>query len=263
MRAVERTGDVRASAEDAGIDHSTAYARRKAHDEFGAAWDAAMYRYSVAKEEREREEIAAFQAGAHGPPPPRPVSLGCPSPAGEGLVVSGTQRKRAGHDRWSDRKEKAFFDELAATANVKRAAKAAGVSANAVYQRRMRNAHFRAKWAAVLETGRAAIEMHLVEAANRSFEPDELDVGDVQPKVTVAEAIKITQRGPKAQQQAADPYDDPEYDYEGEVADIRERLVQKLQALRRRDRPALLAQGWSYDEEYDREIPPGWVRAGD
>ena len=101
---------------------------------------------------------------------------------------------------------------------------------------------------------RAAIEMYLVEAANRSFEPDELDV---------AEAIKVTQRGAKPQQQAPDPYDDPEYDYEREVADIRERLVQKLQALRRRDRPALLAQGWSYDEEYDREIPPGWVRAGD
>jgi hypothetical protein len=47
------------------------------------------------------------------------------------------------------------------------------------------------------------------------------------------------------------------------MADIRERLIQKFQALRRRDRPELLAQGWSYDESWDREIPPGWIKGPD
>jgi hypothetical protein len=115
----------------------------------------------------------------------------------------------------------------------------------------------------VLETGRAAIEMKLVEAANRTFEPEELDTADVEPKVSVTEAIRIVQIHGSKKQEPPDPYDDPDYSYEDEMAGIREGLVQKLQALRRRDRPGLIAQGWSYDEEYDHDIPPGWVRAGD
>jgi hypothetical protein len=55
LRALERTGDVRAAAEDAGIDHSTAYARRKRPGDFADAWDAAMDRYAAAKEERQAE----------------------------------------------------------------------------------------------------------------------------------------------------------------------------------------------------------------
>lgn len=262
LRALERTGDVRAAAEDAGIDHSTAYARRKRHGDFADAWDAAMDRYAAAKEERKAEPFDKLRMSGSGTPPAlRHAQDERRSP--EGMVGSGSQLKRAGHDRWGPRKEKLFFDELAATANVKRAAKAAGVSPNAVYQRRMRDAHFKAKWAAVLETGRAAIEMKLVEAANRSFDPEELDTGEVEPRVSVAEAIRITQAQGSKRHEPADPYDDPNYDYDEDMADIRERLIQKFQALRRRDRPELLAQGWSYDESWDREIPPGWIKGPD
>lgn len=263
LRALERTGDVRASAEDAGIDHSTAYARRRAHAEFAEAWENAL-RLCSARTEREKAAELESLRERQVPSPGSPLASPTSPASGRGeLVGAGSQLKRPGHDRWSQRKEKLFFDELAATANVKRAAKAAGVSPNAVYQRRMRDSHFRAKWAAVLETGRSSIEMHLVEAANRSFDPDELDVAELTPKVSVAEAIRITQGGgSKKQGSVPDPFDDPDYSYEDEVDDIRERIVQKLQRMRRRDRPALLAQGWSYDEEYDREIPPGWIRAG-
>src|SRR4051794_34833569 len=38
LRALERTGEVRTAARDAGVDHSTAYARRKAHADFAADW---------------------------------------------------------------------------------------------------------------------------------------------------------------------------------------------------------------------------------
>ena len=57
--------------------------------------------------------------------------------------------------------------------------------------------------------------------------------------------------------------DDPNYDYEDDIASIREGLVQKLQAIRRRDRPELIARGWSYDESWDREVPPGWIKGPD
>jgi hypothetical protein len=140
------------------------------------------------------------------------------------------------------------------------------VSPNAVYARRMRDAHFKAKWAAVLESGRASIEMHLVEAANRSFEPEEIDTAEVEPKVSVAEAIRIMQiHGTRAQADALpDPFQE-QADAMGpdEVHELRERLVRKLQRLRKRDRVKKLAMGWSYDESWDVDIPPGWVKGPD
>lgn len=259
LRALERTGEVRAAAEDAGIDHSTAYARRRTHEAFGEAWDAAMYRHGLVKEQREREEVAAVAV--------KPLSpLSCaesPSPAaggGEELIASGSQMKRVGHDRWSQAKEKVFFEELAATANVKRAAKAAGVSPNAVYARRMKQPLFKAKWAAVLETGRASIEMHLVEAANKSFDPEELDTGGVEPRVSVADAIRIVQlHGSKAQRQSIEELEPPAE----EIEEIRERLFKKLERLRKREMAKDLERGWSHDESHDCMVPPGWVRGPD
>ena len=170
----------------------------------------------------------------------------------------GGQVKRIGPGRWSEAAEARFFEALAATANVKRAAADAGVSANAVYARRLKRADFRAKWDAVLETGRAAIEMHLVETAKKSFDPDALDIGEVQPRVSVAEAIKIVQlHGSKAQQQSIDAVEPPEE----EVEAARERLFNKLQKLLARETQRMLAEGWAHDEEHDHLIPPGWVRA--
>lgn len=264
LRALERCGDVRASAEDAGIDHSTAYARRRAHVEFAADWERALAAHAARVEAERAGDVASV---SNVTPPPTPPHRGegsrGASDSGEGSVLAAAQVKRAGHGRWSERKEKLFFAELAATANVKRAAAAAGVSPNAVYQRRMRDRHFKAKWAAVLETGRAAIEMKLVEAANRTFEPDELDVGDVQPKVSVAEAIRIVQvHGSKAQQeQLPDPFAERAASMtEDEVNEIRENIIRKLRRTRERDMPDMIAAGWSLDEEYDRMVPPGWVR---
>jgi hypothetical protein len=163
--------------------------------------------------------------------------------------------------RWSKAKEKLFFDELAATANVKRAAKAAGVSPNAVYARRMRDARFRAKWA-VLETGRASIEMHLVEAANKSFDPDEID-REIQPKVSVAEAIRIVQvHGSKRQQEMlSSPFAHQAASMsEEDIEEARERLFRKIERLRKREMPRMLAEGWTHDETHDCMVPPGWVK---
>jgi len=277
LHALERTGDVRASAEDAGIDHSTAYARRRAHLDFASDWERALRAHAERVERENAEELQALtmapsrhvrfapdeqvqtapgsQAAAH----PLPTACG----GREELTGAVSQLKRSGHDRWSTRKEKLFFDELAATANVKRSAKAAGVSPNAVYQRRLRDAHFKAKWAAVLETGRAAIEMHLVEAAHRSFDPDELDVGDVQPKVSITDAIRIAQlHGSKAERSAlANPFQSQAREA-GYAADARERLFEKLMRLKKRRTAERLADGWIYDEEHGLIVPPGWVRQG-
>ena len=186
-----------------------------------------------------------------------PLRGDCASRAAPGSAAM-LMVKRIGPGRWSEAAEARFFEALAATANVKRAAADAGVSANAVYARRLKRADFRAKWDAVLETGRAAIEMHLVETAKKSFDPDALDIGEVQPRVSVAEAIKIVQlHGSKAQQQSIDAVEPPEE----EVEAARERLFNKLQKLLARETQRMLAEGWAHDEEHDHLIPPGWVRA--
>ncbi|NUR46488.1 MAG: hypothetical protein HOP91_10120 [Sphingomonas sp.] len=254
LRALERTGDVRASAEDAGIDHTTAYLRRRTHPEFASDWERALKAHAERVERDKAEELEALRKAA----PPRSGELSCPSPEGEGKSKKA-QLKRTGHDRWSARKEKLFFDELAATANVKSSAKAAGVSPNAVYARRLRDPHFRAKWAAVLETGRAAIEMQLVERAKKSFDPDEMDLGDAEPRVSVAEALRIVQpSGAKGytpafvERRGFDEQDDDE---------VREQLIQKLLRLKRRREEQQLREGWSRDEESGLLIPPGWVRS--
>jgi hypothetical protein len=132
----------------------------------------------------------------------------------------------------------------------------------------MKDRLFKAKWAAVLESGRASIEMKLVEAANKAFDPDELEIGEAEPsagppKVSVAEAIRIVQlHGSKAQreeqqdflaQQAAEMSAD-------DVDGLRERLIRKLKKLREREMSNRLAEGWSHDESYDHLVPPGWVK---
>jgi hypothetical protein len=264
LRSLERTGEVRSAAEDAGIDYTTAYGRRRAHGDFALAWDEALDRFRQAKVDADEEELQSFdklRTNGELPSPGSPPGTSPASGRGE-LVGAGSQLKRVGHGRWSQAKERLFFDELAATANVKRAAAAAGVSANAVYARRMKQPVFRAKWDAVLETGRAAIEMKLVEAANRSFDPDDIDTGDVEPKVSVAEAIRIVQvhGSRKQQEQLPDPFAEQAASMsEDDIEAVRERIIQKLKRIKQRDMPDMIAAGWSYDEAHDHMVPPGWV----
>ena len=244
LRALERTGDVRASAEDAGIDHSTAYARRRTHEDFAANWERALKAYAegvAADQERELRSLDTL--GTNGP-----------RPEGEGKKA---QVKRAAHDRWGPRKEKLFFDELAATANVKSSARAAGVSTQSVFARRLRDAHYRAKWAAVLETGRAAIEMQLVERAKKSFDPDEHDFGEAEPRVSVTEALRIVQHSGKGQA----PAFMEQRGFEEDGDNVHERLLQKLLRLKARNEREQLEKGWVRDEEHGLLVPPGWVKA--
>jgi|SRR6185369_12866870 len=262
LRALERTGEVRPAAADAGIDWSTAYQRRKAHAEFGEAWEEALRLRSERRKKEEEEEIAALKA----PPPSSMVPLPTASGGREELTCANGQVKRVGNGRWGKRTELIFFDELAATANARMAAAAVGLSKNAVLQRRLRHPVFAAKWDAVVRTARASIDLYLVEEANKSFDPEDLETGEVTPKVSIDQAIKISQIGAsKARRDAApDPFEEEAAAMgPGEVDEWREKMVRKLMRLRDRERRDCLAKGWTLDEETDQLIPPGWVKQGD
>jgi hypothetical protein len=79
---------------------------------------------------------------------------------GGGVQEVRTRRKLFGKER-----RQIFLGHLAATCNVMRSAAAAGVTVQCVYQRRMRDAEFRAEWQAALEQGYARLEAMLIAHA--------------------------------------------------------------------------------------------------
>lgn len=200
LRALERSGEVEAAARDAAVDKSTAYQRRKAHREFADAWDAALAARkdrraeedrAAVEELRTRHDPSTIRSAAYGPPPHPRIGSG----AREELTVAAGQLKRVAAGRWNKAAERRFFAALADTANVKAAADAAGFSTTAVYARRLRNPLFREQWAAAVETGRARLELALIEAANRAFETATADVPAEAPGVSVSEALQILKIG--------------------------------------------------------------------
>jgi len=126
LRGLERHGVARQAAFEAGVDYTTAYERRKRHPDFGEEWRRAA---DTGKAARLEEEALRSQAILDGVVACRP---------GEEQVRPGgasAQLVKASPERWSMRREAAFLAELAASANVRRAAAAAGISTAAIYQR--------------------------------------------------------------------------------------------------------------------------------
>ena len=111
----------------------------------------------------------------------------------DGKLIKGSEA------RWGKRAEERFLTELTVSANVRVAARAAGFSTAAVYKRRLKDRHLAAAWDAAVETGKARVQAYLVEAATRTFDPDELPIGDEReiPKVSIAEAINIAKMPPR------------------------------------------------------------------
>jgi hypothetical protein len=265
LRALERTGEVRAGARDAGVDHSSVYARKRAYPDFAAAVEAAKQAFKARVKAEEAEAIAAvkedpstIRSSADGSPPH--------GSHGEELSISAGKVRRVGPGRWSAAKEQRFFEELAATANLRMAADAVGISSNAIRVRLLKHPLFAAKFDAVLQSTAATIDLYLVQESRRSFDPESIDTGEVTPKVTIDQAIKISQLNASKRKKAEadpDPFAEPERGADAfDGHSVREDLVRKLRRLRDREMPDWIAKGWSFDEEYDHLVPPGWVRAG-
>lgn len=105
------------------------------------------------------------------------------------------QRRRPRPNSFTAAKRKLFLDELAASCNVERARKAAGVLSPCVYRVRQRDPLFAEQWQAALEIGYERLEMALLRRAIEAVEGLTLDAEDEarQPveKMTVAEAMNV------------------------------------------------------------------------
>jgi hypothetical protein len=277
LRALERTGQARAAADDAGVDHTTAYARRRMHADFALAWEAALKAHKE-RVKRERDEemerldarLSAGQAARLDPstitssgngPPPDPSDR-------EELIVSGNRLKRASPERWGKRKQEAFLAELAATGNLRLASKAVGISYEAVRKRRIRDPQLDAACKAAIEACRARIPEFLAGAAVQTFDPQSLPDPDSSPlpKVTIAEAIQIAKL-PRAEPRPEGIPDNYEYAGRGEsrprvrtLDEVRDSILEKVEAFAKKMRADRQRLGWTWDEVRQVLIPPGWVR---
>ncbi len=263
LRGLERGGDVRRAALEVGVDHSTAYGRRKAHADFAAGWVEALRLHSLRTDE-ERLEV----------PSPGSLAASPPSPAeGRGAIElvlqpgsNGARAAQPGAGRWSAGAEKRFFAALADRANVRAAAEAAGFSTAAIYARRLKRPAFRRMWEAAVETGKARLQMLLIDHAERAFDPTLLAVSEEAPKVSVAEAINILKsregkerelRGRSGAGGSCGGWDDDDADYEEEEAnDMRDKLERKLERMLDQADEKKIEQGWT--RHGDDLIPPGW-----
>ena len=153
---------------------------------------------------------------------------------GELVLVGGKRaqkRKASGRD-WSKAKESEFLSVLADTCNVTRAAAEAKVSVSAAYRRRKTDAAFRAAWLDAIAAAYQRLELVLLE---RVFVGTEKIVrrkdGSEERMIEYPNQLALTllkmHRDTAVEAVADAPADD--------VEEIRDRLLEKLERLRKRE----------------------------
>src|SRR5690242_8513497 len=133
---------------------------------------------------------------------------------------------------WSREKEASFLSVLAETCNVTLAAAEAGVSTGSIYRRRKENAAFRAGWREALSVAYQRLEMVLLD---RAFVGTEKIVkrrdGSEERMLEYSNQLGLTLLKMHRDNalEAAPENEPPNMD------EIRERLFQKLERLRKRE----------------------------
>lgn len=154
--------------------------------------------------------------------------------AGERVLVGG-QMRNASKRNWSRAKVENFLSVLAETCNVRMAAAETGVSVSAAYKRRKADAGFRGAWMEAIATAYQRLEMVLLE---RAFVGTEKLVrrkdGSEERMVEYPNQLALTllrmHRDTVAEATTEIADDD--------VEEVRERILAKLERLRRREEAA-------------------------
>jgi hypothetical protein len=150
------------------------------------------------------------------------------------LIVAGGARPKVRKPRvreWTRAREEKFLTTLAETCNVKLAAEAAGLSVSTAYDRRKTNAAFRAGWAEALASAYQRLELVLLDRALNGTEKvvtrrdgSEERMRDYSNPVALTLLRMHRETARETIEQPA----------EVDVAEVRQRLVEKLQRLRKR-----------------------------
>jgi hypothetical protein len=154
--------------------------------------------------------------------------------ASELVLVGGkrAQKRKASSRDWSKAKESEFLSVLADTCNVTRAAAEAKVSVSAAYRRRRMDAAFRAAWLDAIGAAYQRLELVLLE---RVFVGTEKIVrrkdGSEERMIEYPNQLALTllkMHRDTAVEAVADASAD-------DVEEIRDRLLEKLERLRKRE----------------------------
>ena len=150
------------------------------------------------------------------------------------MLVGGgkTQVRKASERNWSNKKESKFLSVLAETCNVTRAAAEAGVSVSGAYRRRRADAAFRGAWLEAIGVAYQRLEMVLLERAFVGMEKivrrkDGSEERMVEYPNQLALTLLKMHRDTAVEATTEVPPDD--------VEEIRERLLDKLERLRKRE----------------------------
>lgn len=178
LRALSKTASVKLAAEEVGICRTTPYPLRKANPQFAKLWDQAL--------EDGRARIADGYV---------PDLLAVTHPVKLTIRTSKTGKTciaKARPGQIDDDKAAAFLEHLAATANVKAAARALGVSTVALYNYRKQWPAFAAAWDEAKAYAVDRLDFYLIEAATNLFDPPEVPCPDPVP-VSFDQALKLVQ----------------------------------------------------------------------
>lgn len=150
------------------------------------------------------------------------------------LVLAGRkkpQMQSVSGRNWTKEKEREFLSVLAETCNVTRAAEAVGMSSRGAYKRRKTHAAFRAAWIEALATAYQRLELVLLD---RVFNGTEKVVtkrdGSEERMLEYSNQLGLSLLK-MHRETAGEANGDPA---EGEVEDVRERLLGKLKRLQQR-----------------------------
>ncbi len=152
------------------------------------------------------------------------------------LLLGGKKRpqvREAEGRSWTPRKERLFLTSLVETCNVKLSAKHAGVSPNCVYERRKRNASFRASWDAALSTGYAQLELMMLERALHGVEKTVIardGTTRVMREYSDRTALALLRMHRESVAIANERVDDAEWQ------EAHDRIIARLERIRERDR---------------------------
>ena len=148
-------------------------------------------------------------------------------------VVGSTKPKvrRPRRNEWTRAKERTFFTALAETCNVKLAAETAGMSVAGASWRRKRDAAFRAGWAEAIGAAYQRLELVMLDRALNGTEKIVVRKDGSEERMREYPnqiAMHLLKMHRDSAMQAIEEPD------EADVADVRARLVEKLERLRRR-----------------------------
>jgi hypothetical protein len=234
LRELGRGGSVALAADKCGIDRSSAYQLRKRNAAFAASWDRAQ---EAARERLSFESPLRDGGCATSSEAPRDERTlrTAPKLRGDEIVRSSRAGRpciaRVGPGRWSAKSERAFIAELTATANVAAAARAAGVSTTAAYNRRRLWPAFAEAWREALAEGYVRLETLLIHAATSTLDPEpEPEAERAAPLMSVEQAMNLFKLH-RASQQGGKPQRYGWRQQLPDIEDVREEILRKVAAL--------------------------------